>query len=198
MSILSKKIDYIIHSGLHPTLKREGFHKFSRTFRRTLTDCIQITNVQGSWTNQGDRGRFTINLAVYFPEAAKLEGIFQITDHPLESDCLVRQRIGHIMPVQKDYWWEIDSNSDLDQISAEVVSRWTDYGKPWLERYATPEAALQFVLSHKMPYWASIFSLIAGDRQMAQGYLSEALATSKVPEYTVRLKVWGRIQGLSV
>lgn len=198
MSVISQKIDHAIRIGLHPTLKQAGFSKSSRTFRRTLTNCIQITNVQGSWTNQGDQGRFTINLAVYFPEAVKLEGIFQITDRPLESDCLVRQRIGHLMPIQKDYWWEVDSNSNLEEIAVDIAVAWNDYGKPWLEKLSTPEAALQFSLSHKMPYWASIFSLILGNREAAQSYLSEAFTTSTIPEFTLRLKVWGQRQGLSV
>jgi len=113
MSIISEKIDHIIRIGLHPILKKEGFLKSSRTFRRALTNCIQLTNVQGSWNNYKDQGQFTVNLAVYFPEAAKSHSLFQVTDRPVESDCIVRQRIGYLIPVRRDYWWEIDSSSDL-------------------------------------------------------------------------------------
>ena len=199
MSIISEKIDYIIRMGPHPTLKKEGFLKSSRTFRRAITNCIQITNVQGSWNNYKDQGQFTVNLAVCFPEAAKLQGLFQVTDRPVESDCIVRQQIGNLMPVRKDYWWKIDSNSNLDKIAKEVTSAWLKYGKSWLDEYSTLEGALRFSSSRMTPYWTSIFSLTLGSKENVPHYLSEAITeAAQNPGFTSRLKEWGRSKGLRV
>lgn len=197
MSKTSEQINYIIKAGLHPVLKREGFLKSSRTFRRSHTDSIQIVNIQGSWTNQADEGQFTINLAVYFPEAAKIHGAFQITESPLVSDCMVNQRIGHIMPVHKDYWWSFDSKSDLDNIAQEVVLACVGYGLPWLDEHSTVEGAIKFSLSRNTPYWAAIFSLLLNNRENAKQYLSEAIVkASKNPGHKSWLEVWGRSNGL--
>jgi hypothetical protein len=199
MSATSEKIDYIIRSGIHSTLKQEGFLKSARTFRRVLTNCTQITNVQGSWTNYGGQGQFTINLAVYFPDAARLDGLSRITEHPLETDCIVNQRIGHLMPIQRDYWWKVDSTSNLDEITKDVVSAWLNYGKPWLENCSTPEGTMRFILLRKNPYWASVFSLMHGNHENAKLYLDEAISkASQSPDKFAysRLQDWGRSQGL--
>ena len=197
MNKTSEKIDYIIKVGVHPALKSEGFLKTSRTFRRSRVDCVQIINIQGSWTNYDNKGQFTVNLAVYFPEAAKVHGSFRITDRPIASDCIVNQRIGHLMPAQRDYWWDFDSKSDLDKIAQEVGSACVKYGLPWLDEYSTIEGAIKFSLSRKTPYWAAIFSLLLDNRENAQQYLSEAIAkASQNPNHKSWLEVWGRSHGL--
>jgi hypothetical protein len=197
MSISSDRIDYIIRVGIHPLLKQEGFAKSSRTFRRSRTKCVQIINVQGSWFNYKDEGKFTVNLAVYFPEAAKIHGSFRITDRPLDSDCIVRQRIGHLLPVQRDYWWDLDSKSDLDKIAQKVASACMDCGLLWLNEHSTIEGAIKFSLSQKTPYWASIFSLLLGNRENAKQYLLEAIMkASQNPGLQSRLENWGRSNGL--
>jgi len=199
MSISSEKIDYIVKIGIHPLLKREGFLKSSRTFRRSSTNYVQIINIQGSWTNYNDDGQFTVNLAVYFPEAAKIHGSFRITDRPLASDCMVNQRIGHLMPARRDYWWNFDSKSDLDNIAQEVVSACVNYGLPWLDEYSTIKGAIKFALSRKTPYWASIFSLLLENRENAKQYLAEAiLKASQNPSHKSWLENWGRSNGLVV
>lgn len=197
MSKTSEQIDYVVKVGMHPPLKREGFLKSSRTFRRSRTGCIQIVNVQGSWTNHDDEGQFTVNLAVYFPEAAKIHGSFQITDRPSASDCMVTQRIGHLMPAQRDYWWSFDSKSDLDKIAQEVSSACVKYGLPWLDEHSTIEGAIKFSLSRKTPYWAAIFSLLLNNREDAKQYLLEAIAkASQNTSHKSWLEVWGRSNGL--
>jgi len=197
MSKTSEQIDYIIKVGLHPTLKREGFLKSSRTFRRSRVGCVQIINVQGSWTNYNDKGQFTVNLAVYFPEAARIDGSFRITDRPSESDCMINQRIGHLMPVQRDYWWDFDSKSDLDKIAQEVVSACVNYGLHWLDEHSTIEGALKFSLSRKTPYRAAIFSLLLNNRENAKQYLAEAIMkASQNPSHKSWLVDWGHSNGL--
>jgi hypothetical protein len=181
---------------LHPILKHEGFQKSARTYRRNLDGCIQIINIQGSSWNSGDQGRFTINLAVYYPEAARIDGFSRLTDRPVESDCLVRQRIGLLMPDRNDFWWAFDADSDLDKIAREVSSAWTTYGKPWLAECSTPDGAFRFILSLKNPYWASIFSLMQGNRETAKNYLAEAVIQARNPHLYSRLQDWGRLNGL--
>jgi len=197
MSAISQKIDSIIKTGLHPTLKQEGFRKSSRTFRRGFDHCVQITNIQGSWTNYGDQGQFTMNLAVYFPEAAELHGLYSITNHPTISDCMIGVRIGRLMPVKRDYWWEVDSESNLDEISSDIKTQWQTHGKIWLENHSSFEGALTFCLDQKQLFWATIFSLILGRQADARQYLYEAIA--KVPpnsEYLMHLQEWGRSKGI--
>lgn len=199
MSATSVKIDQIVRSVLHPTLKREGFRKSARTFRRVIANCTQIVNIQGSWTNYADQGQFTINLGVYFPEAARLDGTFPVKEHPLESDCLIRERIGFLMPAHRDYWWMLDVTTDVDWVAQDITDNWIIYGKPWLEDKSTYEGAKQFALQRKLPYWASIFCLLQGDGGYANKYfnvaIEEAFQEKNNPLY-LHLIEWGHSQGL--
>lgn len=199
MSIISQKIDYIIRTELHPTLKREGYVKSARTFRKKLEYCTQIVNIQGSWTNIGEEGKFTINLGVYFPEVAVLHDMFSKKDKPLESDCLVNIRIGRLMPIPKDFWWEVSLKSNLDEIAKEINNTWLRYGKDWLDKHSNIQEAINFSLSRKNFFWASIFSIVQGDKNKAKNYLDQAIGDSINHDFLhERLKSWGKRNGLIV
>jgi len=165
MSKTSEMIDYIIGVGLHPALKRERFLKSSRTFRRCQPGCIQIVNVQGSWTNFDDKGRFTVNLGVYFPEAARIDGEFQVTERPSAQDCIVQERIGNLMPDRHDYWWSFDPTSSLEEIAHELTLACMCYGLPWLDAHSTIEGALKFLQIQKIPKWVANFSRLLDNRE---------------------------------
>lgn len=196
---ISQKIDAVIRSELQSTLKKEGFLKSSRTFRRKFEICTQIVNIQGSMTNLGENGSFTINLGVYFPEAEILNGLFPVKEKPVESDCLIRQRIGHLMPNHNDFWWELTQSSNLDELAKEINKCWLEYGKPWINKHTSIDQAIEFSLSRKTPYWASIFSLMQNDKEKAQYYLNEALEqTNKNPDFYLRLQNWGKRNELIV
>jgi hypothetical protein len=199
MSITSEKINYIIRVGLHPALKGEGFIKSARTFRRTRPNCTQIVNIQGRWTNYKEEGQFTINLGVYYPEAARLHGQFKITHRPSFLDCMLHQRIGVLMPIRRDYWWDFDSKSDLDNIAKDVVVACMDFGLPWLEELSIFEGAIQFSRSLKIPFLAAIFSLLIEDRENAKKYLVDAIEkASPNLRFQTQMEKWGRSKGLIV
>jgi hypothetical protein len=69
MSAISERIDVVVREGLNPILKALGYRKSARTWRHFAAGCIRVVNLQGSWTNAGDSGSFTINLGVYYPAA---------------------------------------------------------------------------------------------------------------------------------
>ena len=197
MSITSEKIDLIIKAGLHPALKKMGFQRNAHTFRRARENCIQLINVQGSWTNFQDQGQFTINLGVYFQEAARIHGLYRVTNRPVISDCMVHERIGNLMPDLRDFWWKFDSQSDFDELGKQVTTSCLDYGILWLEKYATTEGAISYAQGKGIPYWAAVFSIIQGDLENAEKYLVAAIEKNAANlRHKSYLESWGRAYGL--
>jgi hypothetical protein len=176
MSHISDLIDIVIKSGLAQELKQNGFRKQGRTFRKSLSEAILITNIQGSKWNRGQAGNFTMNLGVYFPVVAELVWLPlpQAPDRPLEYDCLVRTRIGQLLPTHEDYWWAIDPSIDLHALGSDVTEKWSTYGKPWLERHARMKQARDFLVGQDMQWQAAIFSFVLGEAELAAGQLRKA------------------------
>jgi len=197
VTVIGDRIEHVVRTGLGPALKNAGYRKTARTFRQTSGLSIKVTNLQASWTNLGSEGRFTLNLGVYFPEAARLHGLFPVTDKPLESHCVVHQRIGFLMPGGRDFWWEVTALTDLDDLAAQVVDAWERYGRSWLDEHTDVLKARDFMIRLGMPFWAAVFSLVAGNQSDAAAFLDQALKeTGSRPDFQITLRTWGRKNGL--
>ena len=98
MSEVARRIDEVIRTGLAPALKAQGYKKAARTFRRREPGHTLVVNVQGSSWNSDADGSFTLNLGVYFPTVVPFLDWMRAVERPTEPDCVVRQRIGFVMP----------------------------------------------------------------------------------------------------
>jgi hypothetical protein len=130
-----------------PALTDAGFaFDGSRTFRRLPagTSCAQIVNFQ-----LGERfleGRFTVNLAVYDPEAATVR--LEPTE-AFEHHCAARhrQRLGLLLPRRlgtlarlpmigllfrpRDTWWRASDPGAIEKARDAIVA----HGLAWLESH---------------------------------------------------------------
>lgn len=164
MSKAAQLIDSVIRNGLAQELKRAGYRKGARTWRRHVRDLTQITNVQGSWTNEGSTARFTINLGVYYPEAARIHGLFPVKECPNESDCVVSERIGFLMPIGQDFWWTAGADTNLELLGHELAATWSQHASPWLEAQTEPLSAADYMEKKGISFWAAVLSVLGGDR----------------------------------
>jgi len=133
MGTISKIIDETIREGLVPFLKEQGFKKKARTFYREFEERIEVVNVQSSRWNEGDEGRITINLGVYYPGTSEFLDTPKFKGLPKEYDCTVRTRIGLLLPVPCDLWWKIKGAVD-SHIAVEQRDAVKEYGLPWFQR----------------------------------------------------------------
>jgi hypothetical protein len=176
MSHINDLINIVIQSGLAQELKQNGFRKQARTFRKSLSEAILITNIQGSKWNRGQIGKFTMNLGVYFPVVARLIWLPlpRVADKPFEYDCLVHTRIGQVLPNPDDYWWTIEPSTDLHALGSNVTEIWETHGKPWLEHHAQMEHARDFLVHQGLQWQAAIFSYVLGEIELAADQLQSA------------------------
>jgi hypothetical protein len=193
LSAISERIDALVRDGLAPVLRAAGYRKTGRTWRQAADGWVRVTNVQGSWTNIGETGKFTINLGVYFPEAAVLRNGPPAVEKPNESDCIVHERIGFLLPVRQDHWWEIRPATDLPQLINEVSHAWVNYGKPWLELHSDLSRAEAFLERKGLKAWAAVFSILRHDVAKAKALLAEAIAQAeRSPQLASSLRQWGQ------
>ena len=197
---VSKRIDRIARQAIAPILKPLGFRKTGRNWRRATAHGVQIVNLQASSWNAPTSGRFTVNLAVYFPAEAELaDSVTAGRSAPTHSHCIVQERIGLLMPEGADHWWEVGCDEDEVEAGGEAAAAVARYGLPWLEAHSDPAIARQWTESKRLLFWSAVFALRAGDSRAASDLLASALnAATDRPALEKRLREWGVRQGLLV
>jgi hypothetical protein len=190
-----KTIKAIIKEGLGEQLRLDGYHRQGNTWYQRGDGWIRVVNVQASQSNMGTKGKFTVNLGVYFDKVADVLG-HPNDKFPKEFECHLRIRIGLLLPEHRDKWWEFDENTDLAIIASELRQAWSKYGKVWLEKYCSLEAARAYEVEHKNDWQAIQMSVALGDIKAAKELLDAALVerSNKDNRYIVD---WAAKHGLS-
>jgi len=170
MNDVAKQIKTVVDRSLAPLLKQAGFHKKSTHFSRKDGEALQVINVQSSQWNNVSSAKFTLNIGVHFARVAgMLYGTDPMPSPPKEVFCLLRTRVGMIMPAGTDHWWIVTPDTNVDAVSTELSSAWSDCISPWLEKNKTilgvgPELE-KALLVH--PLAAAAARLVLGDREKA-------------------------------
>ena len=131
-------------------------------------------NVQSSQWNVGGSASFTINLGVYFPAVAELEGS-RLIDRPAENVCHLQQRIGWLMPEPLDRWWDIDCANDVPALGSAVAETVEAFALPWLEGHSTMSAAADADCA--WPRYRALLLWCSGRRDEAWAYTKEQMLT---------------------
>lgn len=137
MTEITKKIRAIT-SLLTEPLKKAGFKRHGMDFSRQFNESLQVVNVQLSKWNSRDSGKFTLNIGVHFSDIAKLIfGSDPMPANPKEPRCLIRARVGMLMPGDGDKWWTVTAKTDEERVAEEVIAACVDCVLPWLEQFKT-------------------------------------------------------------
>lgn len=191
MSEIAKLIDDVIRRDLTQRLKADGYCKSGRTFYSLGESRTTIVNVQASKSNLGEEGTFAINLGVYIPDVAKITNALPFTGRfPKEYDCTIRQRLGMLMTDGKDYWWSVNSTTDIDALAKDVGDAWLQHGKPWIDRLVNLDTVHAELINQHMYFVAAGVSLLLGRRDEAIDLVR--MAISRQPLAARRIQDWAR------
>jgi hypothetical protein len=116
------------------TLTAAGFRKSGFVFSRPKEDVVHLVSLQSSQSSTSDTLRVTVNLAVWAPT---------LSDGPEKPDVSAshwRERLGFLMPVRSDRWWEASSDHSASIVAAEIGCAIRDFGLPALDRLASVSA----------------------------------------------------------
>ncbi|KPJ91600.1 MAG: hypothetical protein AMJ53_11285 [Gammaproteobacteria bacterium SG8_11] len=193
MSEIAKRIDAIIKEGLAPLLKNNGFKKKARNFYREYSDRVEVINVQASQWNEGNEGKFTINVGVYYPEISKILEAPPVSGAPKEYDCTVRERIGLLTPENKDHWWHIDGSVNDLEVAENVANQVEKICFPWLSEMSDLENVKNYVVKNKA-FVAAGIALFQGYREEATDLIKKAL--KQKPLAKSKINSWGKKHGV--
>ena len=133
-SQITRAIDRVVASGIHPLLRENGFKRVGRTFHRPVNDLYHVVQVQSSRQNAFDTGKFTINLCIASPEICALwSGKKQPKNPGSHLNHILIARIGSYLPAKQDYWWSIAPDTDIARLSEEVRQALAHYGLAFFE-----------------------------------------------------------------
>jgi hypothetical protein len=131
----ARAIDLVIAEAAKPILKAAGYKRSARHFHREADGLVRVVHFQASAWNDATSARFTINLHVTcsgFHEAFTGE---PFPKNPGSAAAFAEERIGRVMPENRDVWWTVEPNADTKAVSAEVEKALREYGLPFLARF---------------------------------------------------------------
>ena len=132
----SRLIDRIIAMGPAPLLKERGYRKLARSFHAATDGLYKVVQFQASMWNTPGSARFTINLMIVLPYFHEKWSGQPFPKNPGSAAPILSQRIGFLMPENRDYWWGITPRSNVEEIATHVATALTEGGLPYLDRYA--------------------------------------------------------------
>lgn len=139
-----------IQRSLRGPLTAHGFKVRGRTFNRVTDDGLtQVINLQmgpseppGTTYIPGLRenlhGTFTVNLGVYIPELAEVQGSGTAKSWVQDSYCSIRIRLGRVAGDQ-DIWWHA---RDPAAVVSDVQPLLMSHGLLFLDRFASRDRVL--------------------------------------------------------
>ena len=175
-SITRQVIKSVSKLAADTSLRALGFRKQSQNFVREQDGLFHCIQFQASRWGSADEGSFTVNLTVPIPVLYEAWTGKMFPKNPVSGAFGIGTRIGHLMPENKDFWWSVDRQSDIDAISREVVEVLADYAVPYFDRYPNIRAAVEELrgtdrLGHQSPVATALIHAVLASHL---GHASEA------------------------
>jgi hypothetical protein len=146
---------------LAPALKQSGFRKKGQSFGRRGDGVWGVINFQRSQWSSRECITFTINVGVWVDAVAafRLEDTDRVprTGAPPEAYCHWRQRIGWLLPDQRDIWWDVEEpraswqSALKPRLIENVRTAVVQYAAPHLLRLDSGAALLRWLRRHPQP-----------------------------------------------
>jgi Domain of unknown function (DUF4304) len=142
-------------------LKSLGFKKIGNFYNRNVQDgLVQVVGVQSGQAASIFHGNYTVNLGVYVPCIAEIEGNAATGRCIKDAHCEVRSRLSDVANLGRDKWWPLDESAFQ---SGEVISdALLNHGVPFLDLYASKSAIIdRFNRDGSLPFHNSARSMLA-------------------------------------
>jgi hypothetical protein len=124
-----------ILAAMQGTLAASGFRRSGAVSRRALGDVVQLVELQSSTRSSVERLVVTLNLAVVSTALQAQGGDPAPT--PSVASAHWRERIGHLLPIHRDYWWEIAQPNEAQGAAKEIADAIRGYALPILDRLSS-------------------------------------------------------------
>lgn len=142
-------------------LKSLGFKKTGNYYNRTVQDgLVQVVGFQSGQAVSILHGNFTVNLGVYVPCIAEIEGNAAKSRCVTDAHCEIRSRLSDAANLGQDKWWPL--NESASQSGEVIADALLSHGVPFLDLYASNAAIIdQFERDGFLPFHNSARSMLA-------------------------------------
>lgn len=173
-------------------LKELGFRCRGTNYYRHIDGCAHVINVQSSAHNSSERVRFTLNLGVYEPEAARL--LDKAAALPTKVDgCILQERVGWVVPIRGDLWFEVPASAPSTEAAAHVHGVVSEHVLPWFASTSTLSGIKTVLVG--LGGWTSAELLWRlGEKELAVRCVHEV--DERMPNREASINAWKREHGL--
>ena len=126
-------------------LKAAGFRRQGNHLHRTVDGIIHVVNFQANRWGTATSGSFTVNLAVTSPFLYATWTGVPLPSNPASAVFPWASRLGYLMPVHRDYWWNVDGKTNVDHLSREAAGAILEFGLPLLDSLRGVEVVLAYL-----------------------------------------------------
>jgi hypothetical protein len=138
-----------IISSATEALSPFGYKKSGQILRKVVGDNVAIIEFQKSRDSNSAEIRFTINLAIVCGRLLDPERISLTKAKAMDGHF--RIRIGEVLPVNDDLWWNVVADSDGGALAGEISNALIKYAVPNLEPYLDSRELLALWKSGSSP-----------------------------------------------
>ena len=117
----------LLLTQINEFMKLNGFKKNKDSFFTYSDNNIGLIEFQ----KNKPTNKFTINVGVY-STSLKIFDNFEVNLKPTISDCHWKIRIGFLMPVNEDFWWEISEKTSVPDLLNDVINVLNEFAIPYL------------------------------------------------------------------
>ena len=126
MSAIQETFKNFLREMIAPRLRQAGLKGSGQNYSLKSGSHWALISFQKSAYSDSENLKFTINIFVvakeewesarneysYFPAKPTASVHWSIGWH---------QRIGYLLPINSDYWWTLDENTNLNQLSQQII-----------------------------------------------------------------------------
>jgi hypothetical protein len=127
-----------LSTDVRPALSERGFTKTASNFHKRAPAGWGVVNFQKSQFGSRLETRFTINLGVSPDRLTTARGR-DPRKKPPEHQSVWRARIGAAVGGPNDRWWDLDYETDLTKLTAEILPLLVDRGLPLIDQRLSEE-----------------------------------------------------------
>lgn len=143
---------------MYDVLKPSGFRKKGSTFVKECGDDVVLeVNLQKSSSSTSAGLRATVNLRVYSRTLSRAMG--HSMDYPADPHRHWEERIGSLMPEQRDRWWSVPTSQAAVQAGEDIAEALSRFGLPALDAVSSTEKLRTLWLTHgKEPDYVAVLT----------------------------------------
>jgi Domain of unknown function (DUF4304) len=176
MTDITRAVSAVIRTALAPSLKADGYRATGNRFHRsTSLDCVQVVEIQ---TSRQRAGKFTMNLGIWACPIQQLIDWLPRRAVPAAHECVIRRRIGSLLPKPHDLWWTIGSEEEQASSASDVLAVWSAVGAPFLEALPDWRAVREYLLRDGQGYWPFYVHLLDHKFAKAEAIFYRDILTS--------------------